>query len=70
MGREDEIRLIAYSIWEEEGCLDGQDCKHWYRAEEIWENRQALDAAATQKRESNVAKKMKIARQKAASKKS
>jgi hypothetical protein len=40
MGREDEIRLIAYSIWEEEGCLDGRDCEHWVRAEAIWEDNQ------------------------------
>ena len=37
MGREDEIRLIAYSIWEEESCPDGHDCEHWFRAEAIWE---------------------------------
>jgi hypothetical protein len=37
MGKEDEVRLIAYRLWEEEGCLIGQDCEHWYRAEIIWE---------------------------------
>ena len=36
MGKEDEIRLIAYNIWEEEGCLYGHDCEHWFRAEAIW----------------------------------
>jgi hypothetical protein len=35
MGREDEIRLIAYRIWEE-GCPNGRDCEHWYKAEVIW----------------------------------
>lgn len=40
MTREDEIRLIAYNIWEEEGCPNGVDCDHWYRAEFIWEQRQ------------------------------
>jgi hypothetical protein len=40
MGREDEIRVIAYSIWQQEGCLDGQDCEHWLKAEVIWEERQ------------------------------
>lgn len=40
MEREDEIRLIAYNIWEEEGCLDGLDCEHWYRAETVWEQQQ------------------------------
>jgi hypothetical protein len=37
MGREDEIKLIAYQIWEEESCPDGKDCEHWIRAETIWE---------------------------------
>ena len=40
MGREDEIRVIAYNIWEEEGRLDGRDYEHWLRAEAIWEQRQ------------------------------
>jgi hypothetical protein len=40
MGREDEIKLIAYKIWEEEGCVDGRDCDHWFRAEVIWEQQQ------------------------------
>ena len=40
MGREDEIRVIAYSIWEEEGCPNGRDCEHWFRAEVIWEQQQ------------------------------
>ncbi len=37
MAREDEVKLIAYRIWEEEGCPDGRDCEHWFRAETIWE---------------------------------
>jgi hypothetical protein len=44
VGREDEVRLIAYSIWEEEGCQSGQECEHWYRAEEIWEGKQKAQA--------------------------
>ncbi len=46
MGREDEIRLIAYSIWEEEGCPDGKDCEHWMRAEAIWEEDQKPKTSA------------------------
>jgi translation elongation factor EF-1alpha len=42
MGREDEIRLIAYRIWEEEGCQDGHDCEHWFKAEALWEERQKV----------------------------
>ena len=40
MGRDDEVRLIAYRIWEEEGCPNGRDCEHWFRAEIIWEQQQ------------------------------
>jgi hypothetical protein len=40
MEQEDEIRLIAYSIWEEEGCLDGHHIEHWIQAEEIWKKKQ------------------------------
>lgn len=40
MAREDEVRLIAYHIWEEQGCPNGRDCEHWYVAETIWEERQ------------------------------
>jgi len=40
MGREDEIRLLAYSIWEQEGCCDGRDVEHWLRAEVVWEEKQ------------------------------
>jgi hypothetical protein len=40
MGREEEIKLIAYKIWEEERCVDGHDCEHWFRAEAIWEQQQ------------------------------
>jgi hypothetical protein len=40
MVKEDEIKLIAYNIWQEEGCVEGHDCDHWYRAEVIWEQNQ------------------------------
>jgi len=36
-GREEEIRLVAYRIWEEEGCPHGRDLEHWRKAEAIWE---------------------------------
>jgi|GEM_PF-2034663 len=34
--RQIEIRKIAYSIWEREGCHHGHDSEHWIAAEEIW----------------------------------
>jgi hypothetical protein len=40
MAREDEIRLIAYDIWQEDGCPNGRDCEHWIKAEALWEEKQ------------------------------
>jgi len=35
---EDEIRIIAYGLWQDEGCCDGRDVEHWVRAEAICRN--------------------------------
>jgi hypothetical protein len=40
MERDEEIRLLAYKIWEEKGYQDGHDSEHWFRAEAIWEKKQ------------------------------
>ncbi len=45
MDREEEIRLIAYSIWEQESCPNGKDCEHWFRAEAIWEEQEKVKKA-------------------------
>jgi hypothetical protein len=37
MGREDEIKILAYRLWEEDGCCHGRDVEHWTRAEIIWD---------------------------------
>ncbi len=34
--RESEIRLIAYHIWESEGCPQNRDLEHWSKAEKLW----------------------------------
>ncbi len=68
MAREDEIRLIAYHIWEEEGCPDGKDCDHWYMAESVWEEQQK--PAATKKEPVTAARAPNPARATQASKKS
>jgi hypothetical protein len=47
LAKEDEVRLIAYSIWESEGCVEGYDCEHWYRAETIWEENQKKKATSS-----------------------
>ena len=36
MNHEDETKLIAYRIWEAEGCPDGLHQEHWVRAETTW----------------------------------
>jgi hypothetical protein len=40
MQHEDEVREIAYKIWEEEGHPEGHDQEHWYKAEATWQERQ------------------------------
>jgi hypothetical protein len=50
MDREEKIRLIAYRIWEEEGCQHGRDCEHWQRAELIWETQNQPQKSSTAKK--------------------
>jgi len=40
MSHDDELREIAYKIWEEEGRPDGQALDHWLKAEVLWDERQ------------------------------
>lgn len=40
MHHEEEVRLIAYEIWNQEGHPDGHDLAHWLQAEAIWTERQ------------------------------
>jgi hypothetical protein len=37
VSREDEIRLIAFYIWEAENRPDGRAMNHWLESEQIWE---------------------------------
>ena len=41
MGREDEIRLIAYNLWESENRPEGRQSEHWARAEALWQEQNA-----------------------------
>jgi len=47
MNHEDEIRLIAYRIWEDEGCPDGLHQEHWGRAETIWREQHSPATTST-----------------------
>lgn len=58
MSRESEIQLIAYRIWEEDGCCDGRDLEHWLRAEIVWEEQQKpANKPATKAKQAYPAKK-------------
>ncbi len=46
MAKDDEIRDIAYKLWEEEGRPDGKDVEHWFKAETIWQERQNQASAS------------------------
>jgi hypothetical protein len=44
MQHNEEIRLIAYHIWEEQGRPDGRDLEHWLKAEAIWQEKSGPQA--------------------------
>lgn len=37
VNRDEDIRQLAYRLWQEEGCPEGRDIEHWLRAQMIWE---------------------------------
>jgi hypothetical protein len=62
MNREDEIKKIAYHMWDLEGRPEGRTLEYWLLAESIWEiNQQSqnkkpddmadMKPASTQKKE-------------------
>ena len=34
---DEEVRQLAYKIWQEAGCPIGSDLQHWLKAQEIWQ---------------------------------
>jgi hypothetical protein len=34
--QDEEVRQLAYRIWQEAGCPHGADLQHWLKAQEIW----------------------------------
>ena len=36
VNRDEEIRQLAYRLWQEAGCPNGSDWQHWLNAEAIW----------------------------------
>jgi hypothetical protein len=46
MGREDDIRIIAYALWVQDGNVHKSAIRHWLQAEAIWEqNRKDINAS-------------------------
>ena len=41
MPTEEQIRALAYSLWEQEGCPEGKREEHYYRAKQILEEQEA-----------------------------
>ena len=33
--RDEEIRQLAYRLWQESGCPNGSDLQHWLKAQEF-----------------------------------
>jgi len=48
MHHEQEVQLIAYHIWEEQGHPHGCDVEHWLKAEAVWQEKQGHAAPAVQ----------------------
>jgi Protein of unknown function (DUF2934) len=37
--RDEEIRQLAYRLWQESGCPTGSDLQHWLKAQEMWQEK-------------------------------
>ena len=48
MHHEQEVQLIAYHIWEEQGHPHGHDLEHWLKAEAVCQEKQVHAAPAVQ----------------------
>lgn len=57
MERDEEIRLIAYGLWENEGRPEGRALEHWLMAEAMWNERQSPEAQGTPSKPAEQGKK-------------
>ena len=46
MATEEQIRDLAYAIWEQEGRLEGKDLEYYFRAKQMLEERDAASSSA------------------------
>ena len=37
--RDEEIRQLAYKLWQDAGCPNGTDLEHWLKAQELWQEK-------------------------------
>ena len=44
MATEEQVRQLAYTIWEQEGRLDGKDVEYYFRAKQVLEEQEATGA--------------------------
>jgi hypothetical protein len=58
--RDQEIRELAYKIWQEEGCSHGYDVQQWLRAKMIWEEINHPQSEPKQSKALNKTKSTKI----------
>jgi hypothetical protein len=45
-----QIRELAFEIWQKEGCPEGRDLEHWLNAEAIWKSTHAPQPATKPKK--------------------
>jgi hypothetical protein len=48
MHHEQEVQLIAYHMWEEQGHPHEHDVEHWLKAEAVWQEKHGHDTPAVQ----------------------
>jgi len=58
---DEEIRQIAYQLWQDEGCPDGRHLEHWVKAESIWRARHEAASPPTSSPRAKVKRARKIA---------
>lgn len=46
MPTDEQVRLLAYSIWEKEGCPDGRDVEHYYLAQHMLEEKESASSSS------------------------
>lgn len=46
MDKEEQIRQIAYEIWEAEGHPEGKAIEHYFRAEALWQQHNSSPISA------------------------